>query len=101
MRPCQINTGILQMIDKVKSNNDLKYEQLEYYKRRIIQEKNRLNDYIYMSPNVVQDQIQNELISQLDNQCVIKGLIKNEWIVLLCKDRETDETLCMTSIFIK
>ena len=42
-----------------------------------------------------------ELISQSDNQCVIKGLIKNEWIVLLCKDRETDETLCMTSIFVK
>ena len=42
-----------------------------------------------------------ELISQSDNQCVIKGLIKNEWIVLLCKDKETDETLCMTSIFIK
>ena len=42
-----------------------------------------------------------ELISQSDNQCVIKGLIKNEWIVLLCKDKETDETLCITSIFIK
>lgn len=76
MRPCQINTGILQMIDKVKSNNDLKYEQLEYYKRRIIQEKNRLNDYIYMSPNVVQDQIQNELISQLDTALeIISDLI--------------------------
>lgn len=70
MTPYQINLGIKQIMDNIsKHGNDYSYEQLTYYKMKLLSEIERMNKFVFFktTPIAIQEEIQNKLIPELQS----------------------------------
>jgi hypothetical protein len=68
MQSFQINLGVKEILNIVNSDkvSNLDRSTIQYYKIKIINEINRLNNILPSVPPKVQEEISNKLISQLE-----------------------------------